>query len=66
MCYELHHKCQYCGTEYFCALDNHICPSLNYDPDRLMCDDCRTRINRLANELTFNEIRKKYIVKDNE
>lgn len=62
MCYELHHKCQYCYLEYFCALDNNICPSLNYDADRLMCDECRDRIESLADIVTFDEIRKKYVI----
>ena len=64
MCYDLHHHCQYCHNEYACNLDDNICPSLNYDVNRLMCDDCEKRISDLADEITFNEIRKKFIMKD--
>ncbi len=64
MCYDLHHKCQYCRIDYPCALDNNICPTINYDYDRLMCDDCRARVNAIADELTFDELRKKYVVKE--
>lgn len=58
MCYEHHHKCQYCNKEYHCDLENNICPSINYDADALMCDDCRQRLEKELRLVQEKESRK--------
>jgi len=51
MCYLHIHQCRYCKNEYECALDNYLCPTINFDRDQLMCDICRDRLERELNEV---------------
>jgi hypothetical protein len=44
MCYLHVHQCKYCKSEYECALENYICPTINFDRDQLLCDLCRKRL----------------------
>ena len=46
MCYEVYHHCKYCGRNYPCNLDNYMCPTINGDADRNMCDECRAKEKR--------------------
>lgn len=44
MCYELIHRCKYCNRDYECDKPLLLCPTINYDTDKNMCDDCRLRL----------------------
>lgn len=43
MCYQKLHYCKYCHHYYPCALKDFVCPSLNDDADKNMCDECREK-----------------------
>ena len=51
MCYQISHNCAYCSIEYICKLSNKICPTINADDDKNMCDECRAELeSALENE----------------
>lgn len=54
MCYEHSHDCKYCGKHYHCDLDNNICPTVNFDADKNMCDDCRNKLEQRLKEENEN------------
>lgn len=41
MCYEKFHDCRFCKKHYLCDLSNFECPTVNFDLDMNICDDCR-------------------------
>jgi len=58
MCYEHFHECRFCGKHYSCEIENSLCPTLNLDKDRNLCEDCREELEKLlreSNYLTENE-----------
>ena len=57
MCYELAHKCKYCGHEYQCPLPNKLCPTIHFDADANMCEKCREELEkRLQREELESEL----------
>lgn len=40
MCREKIHLCMVCGEDYECRAPNWVCPTINDDEDRNMCDKC--------------------------
>jgi len=42
MCVDIFHTCKYCGRTYKCGLPNDICPTINFDKDKQLCDHCRS------------------------
>ncbi len=65
MCYEHTHNCKYCSTHYRCALANKLCPTINFDKDKNMCDDCRKELEELVKKFDFEEALAR-LYKDNE
>jgi hypothetical protein len=55
MCYEHYHNCKYCKAHYRCALANKLCPTINFDADKNMCDSCRASLEELVEEMSFRE-----------
>lgn len=51
MCYEHYHICKYCKQIYTCDLENWICPTVNFDVDAEMCDDCRYKLEETLKEM---------------
>lgn len=51
MCYQHYHECSYCNLQYECELENYVCPTINYDEDRNMCDLCRVKLEQKLNQL---------------
>ena len=61
MCYLHVHTCKYCGNEYQCKLKDYMCPTINFDRDKEMCDICRARLeaellNVDVSEVTIEDI----------
>lgn len=50
MCYQISHPCSYCYDEYICDLSNKLCPTINGDVDKNLCDNCRLRLEELIDE----------------
>lgn len=44
MCYKLSHTCIYCSNEYDCFEVEWICPTINGDENRNMCDSCHDKL----------------------
>lgn len=44
MCRDHIHLCKSCNHDYECILPNWLCPTLNFDTDARLCDDCKKRV----------------------
>ena len=50
MCYLKFHKCRFCDEEYPCYAPNNVCPTINADRDRDMCDECKDVLEKLIKQ----------------
>lgn len=54
MCYEHYHTCQYCKKSFECRLMNKVCPTVNFDVDKNMCDGCKVLLEEFVDAVEFN------------
>jgi hypothetical protein len=60
MCYEHFHICRFCKRSYHCDLENNLCPTINFDADKNLCDDCRKELELLLRAMeSVNDNREK-------
>lgn len=57
MCYEHAHHCHRCDREYHCSIPNKLCPTVNFDADANLCDDCREVIERELAQMGDDELK---------
>jgi len=61
MCYEIYHTCRFCKRHYHCDIDDNICPTINFDADGSICDECKKELEIFlrANDVVTNDQRDK-------